>query len=170
MLLGALSTAALLAACCSSPGPLGAGGTDGTQCMGYREGHPVTVGIYDLSNSGTSPVTIQGITLPALHGMTMTKSWLVPLYHDPKNGNWVDVGAGSPYPPTTSPQWGQQRPAIGGVIKAGQDLTLVFGLTRTSARAGKSDGPAITYTANGASYTVREKTSLIVAANCRTEP
>lgn len=166
MLLGALSLTALLAACSSSPGPLGDGGTEGALCMENQAGQPVTAGIYDLTNSGQSPVTIQHVTLPALHGMTVTKSWLVPIYHDPKNGNWVDVGAGAPYPPTTSPTWPQRKPAIGGVIRPRQDLTIVFGLTRASAQVGRSSGPTITYTASGSTYTVSEKTSLIVAANC----
>ena len=166
-LLGALFLAALLAACSSSgPGPLGQGGTDAEQCMDYPVGQPVAAGIYDLTNTGDSPVTIQSVTLPDAHGLAVTKTWLVPIYHDPKTGNWLDVGAGAPFPPTTSPQWVQRRPAIGGVIRPRQDLNLVFGLTRTTAKAGRSPGPVIAYTAGGSSYTVKMKTSLVVAATC----
>ncbi len=50
---------ALLAACSSAPGPLGDGGTAGNQCMTFPQGKPVTTGLYDLHNSGTSPVTIK---------------------------------------------------------------------------------------------------------------
>jgi hypothetical protein len=168
LLLGALSamTALLATACSSSPGPLGGGGTVAIACMDYPQGKPVATGIYDLTNSGKSPVTIQSVTLPSAHGLRMTKPWLVPIYHDPKTGDYLDVGAGGPYPPTTSPQWAQRKPAIRGVIRAGQDLNLVFGLTRTSAKAGKSDGPVITYSAGGNTYTVQELTTLVVAATC----
>jgi hypothetical protein len=167
MLLGALSATALLAACSSGPGPLGDGGTDGQQCMSFPKGQPVTTGLYDLTNNGSSPVTIQSVRLPGVGGLTMTKTWLVPIYHDPKNGNWVDVGVGVAYPPVTAPEWIHRKPAIGGVIKPGQDLNLVFGLTRTTAKDGTSNGPAITYTAGGSSYTVSEKTSLVVSAACK---
>jgi hypothetical protein len=138
--------------------------------MQFPSGQPVTAGIYDLTNTGTSPVTIQSVTLPDAHRLAMTKTWLVPIYHDSKTGNYVDVGAGAPYPPTTSPTWVQRKPAIGGVIKADQDLTLVFGLTRTSGPDGKASGPVIADTAGGSSYTVTMKTSLIVAGNCNSEP
>jgi hypothetical protein len=160
-------TAALLAACSSSPPPLGNGGTAGQQCMTYRQGEPVTTGLYDLDNAGTPPVTVQSVALPSsAHGLRMTMSWLVPIYHDPKNGDFDDVGVGFPYPPTTAPEWGRRRPAAGGVIKPGQTFNLVFGLTRTSARAGRSGGPVITYTAGGNSYTLSEVTSLVVAGKC----
>ncbi len=96
----------------------------------------------------------------------MTTPWLVPIYHDPKTGNYETVGVGGPYPPTYAPEWPNHRPAIGGIIKPGQDLNIVFGLTRTSAKAGHSDGPAITYTAGGSTYTVSEAVSLTVAAIC----
>src|SRR4029077_1536967 len=47
VLLGALSaTTALLAACSSSQGPLGNGGTQGQQCFPGRQGQPVTLGLY----------------------------------------------------------------------------------------------------------------------------
>lgn len=161
----ALSLAVLLTACSGFQGPLGGGGTDGIQCMDYRSGQPVTVGDYDLTNSGKSPVTIRNVTLPGLHGMVMGTTWLAPIYHDKKNREFVDIGVGGPYPPDGSPTWPQRKPAIGGVIGPHQDLTLVFSLTRT-ARKGKSDGPAVTYTASGITYTVREKTKLVVAARC----
>jgi hypothetical protein len=161
------TTALLAAACSSSPGPLGNGGTAGTQCIRFPEGQPVTTGIYDLTNSGTSPVTIQSVTLPpSAHGLRMTRPWLVPIYHDPKNGNYLDVGVVLEWPPATDPQWAQRKPAIRGVIRAGQDLNLVFGLTRTSAKAGRSPGPVITYTVGGNSYTVQELTTLVVTASC----
>jgi hypothetical protein len=164
-MLGALSaTAALLPACSSSPGPLGTGGTPGQTCMPWRQGQPVTVGLYDLDNSDTSPVTVKSITLPSAHGLTMTKAWLVPIYHDPKNGNYVVLGVGAAYPPTTAPEWRHREPAVGAVIHPHQDLNIVFGLIRTSARNGRSDGPATTYTAGGSTWTVKEQVSLVVAA------
>ena len=170
----ALSAAALLAACSSTgTGPLGDGGTPGEQCMGFPQGRPVTTGIYDLRNTGTAAVTIQSVTLPGAHGLRKTKAWLVPIGHTPgqaNNGGGILVGAGWPYPPSFTALvrsvWAKRRPAVGATIKPGQDLNLVFGLTRTTAKAGKSDGPAIWYTASGSSYTVNEKTSLVVAARC----
>jgi len=175
MLLGALTVAALLAACSSDPdpGPLGSGGVPGTQCSLGRLGVPITMGIYDLHNTGTSPVTVKTVTLPSAHGLTMTKAWLVPIGQTGSGGT-LDVGAGWPYPPSFTALvrsvWAQRRPAAGATIKPGQDLNLVFGLTRTTGSVGKSDGPAITYTAAGSTYTVQEKTSLVVAAaNCEAQ-
>jgi pyrroloquinoline quinone biosynthesis protein B len=54
--------------------------------------------------------------------------------------------------------------AIGGVVGPHKTLNLVFGLARTSASDGRSDGPAITYTAGGNSYTIEEGITLLVAA------
>lgn len=170
-LLGALSAAALLAACSSDPvGPLGSGGVKGAQCSLARIGVPITMGIYELHNTGTSTVTVQNVTLPGASGLTMTKAWLVPIGQT-SGGGTIDVGAGWPYPPSFTALvravWAQRRPAVGAAIKPGQDLNLVFGLTRTMGSVGKSDGPAITYTAAGSTYTVQEKTGLVVAAaNC----
>jgi hypothetical protein len=132
-------------------------------------GHPVTTGIYDLTNGGSTNVTIKHLTLPSAHGLKVTSWWLVPIYHDPSNGNSYDVGAGFPYPPTKAPEWPRREPAKGAVIRPGQDLNLVFALTRTSAPASRSAGPLITYTAGGNTYSVQEKTTLIVAANCQTQ-
>lgn len=168
MLLGALSiAAALLAASCSSssPGPLGLGGT-GSACVPYREGAPVTFGLFDLHNSGSSPVTVQSLRLPAANGLRMTSAWLVPFYFDKKDGNTDTIGVGWAYPPATRPEWPQRRPAIGAVIKPGQDLNLVFGLIRTTPRNGTSDGPAIVYTSNGNTYTMQEGINLTVSPDC----
>ncbi len=159
----------LLAGCSTGPGPLGDGGTAGQQCMQYPPRKPVTTGIYDLTNAGGSPVTILSVTLPSAHSLRMTKAWLVPITKT-ANGGTLDFGAGWPYPPSftkvVQSVWAQRRPAVGGTIKPGQDLNLVFGLIRATASAATSDGPAITYTAGGSSYTVNEKTSLEVAAGC----
>lgn len=131
------------------------------------------MGIYELDNTGTSPVTVQSVTLPAAHRLTMTKAWLVPIGHT-GNGGTIDVGAGWPYPPSFTALvrsvWAQRRPAVGATIKPRQDLNLVFGLIRTTGSVGKSDGPAIAYTAGRSTYAVQEQTNLIVAANCNTQP
>jgi len=171
-LLGALSAAAALLAGCSSSAsanrPLGDGGSPGQQCMQYPEGKPVSTGIYDLDNSGPSPVTITSITLPSSRRLRMTKAWLAPIGR--QGGDYITIGAGYPYPPSFSPVaravWAQRRPLIGAVIKPGKDLNLVFGLTRTGSSAGRSAGPKITYTSGGNTYTVSEQTSLVVAARC----
>jgi hypothetical protein len=167
VLLGALSaTAALLAACSSSPGPLGSGGTQGQQCFPGRPGEPVTLGLYTLQNSGASTATITSVSLPTgASGLKMTRAWVVPIYHDPKTGNLELIGVGWPYPPTSQPTWPQRRPAVGAVIKPGQDLNLVFGLIRTTSHDGRSDGPVIAYTANGSTYTMKEAVSLLAAAS-----
>jgi hypothetical protein len=162
--------AALLVACSSAPGPLGDGGTDGTQCMAAQQGQPVTTGLYTLTNSGSARATIQSVGLPGARGLAATKMWLVPIYRDPKTGNFLDLGAGFPYPPAYSAaarwSWAKRRPAVGATIKPGQDLNLVFGLTRTTTKSGRSPGPVITYSAGGPSYIVAMKTSLVVAGNC----
>ncbi len=136
-------------------------------------GHPVTAGIFNLTNSGTTPVTITGVTLPGSHGLTMTRQvWLVPIRWDAREHAHINVGVGWPYPPPLkrAPQWVLREPAIGGIIRPHHTLNLVFGLTRTTAKAGKAPVPVIAYIAGGTSYTVREQTELIVAADCFTQP
>jgi hypothetical protein len=171
LLLGALSaTTALLAACSSSlPPPLGDGGIPGVQCVTARESQPTTNGLYDMENSGTSPVTVQSISLGSPHGLTMTRAWLVPILFT-KSGGFTLIGVGLPYPPTTSEEWSERQPAKGAVIGPGQDLNLVFGLIRTTTKDGTSAGPVIVYTANGNSYTLQEQTDLIVSKNCLAIP
>jgi len=65
-------------------------------------GRPVTTGLYELDNTSATPVTVQSVSLSSPQGLHMTKSWLVPIFHDPKTGNWVDIGVGDAYPPTTA--------------------------------------------------------------------
>jgi len=132
------------------------------------------MGIYELHDTGKSTVTVKAVTLPGAHGLAMTKAWLVPIGQT-GDGSTMDVGAGWPYPPSFTKLvravWAQRQPAVGATIKPGQDLNLVFGLTRTKGSVGKSDGPAITYTAAGSTYTVQEETGLVLAAaNCQAQP
>jgi hypothetical protein len=63
----------------------------------------------------------------------------------------------------TSPLWAHRVPASGAVIEPGEDLNLVFGLLRTTAADGSSDGPMVVYTAGSSTYTLREKLSLALA-------
>jgi hypothetical protein len=174
MWLGALLvTAALLAACSGDgPGPLGDGGDPGQQCMPWAQGHPTGVGLYPLANSGSAPVTLKSVTLGSPHGLTITRAWLTPIDGNAGGGGTL-IGVGWPWPLSLARGWGSQavrwawarrEPAAGAVIKPREDLNLVFGLTRTIARNGYSGGPVITYTANGSTYTVREQTTLEVAA------
>jgi hypothetical protein len=97
------------------------------------------------------------VSLPAAHGMAMTEAWLVPRDGGP------NLGVGFPYPPVTSPLWAYRVPASGAVIEPGEDLNLVFGLLRTTAADGSSDGPMIVYAAGRTTYTLREKLSLALA-------
>jgi hypothetical protein len=117
------------------------------------------MGIYDLHNSGTIAATVQRVTLPSPRGLAITKGlWLTPVYHK------TVIGAVA-WPPTGR-AWARREPAIGAVIKPGQDLNLVFGLERTTDRTGRSNGPVITYTAGGSTYTLTEGFGLIIARDC----
>jgi hypothetical protein len=89
--------------------------------------------------------------------MAMTEAWLVP--HD----GGPNLGVGFPYPPVTSPLWAHKVPASGAVIKPGEDLNLAFGVLRTTAADGSSNGPTIVYTAGHTTYTLRESVSLALA-------
>jgi hypothetical protein len=165
LLPGALSAVAALLAGCSSAGgppPLGDGGSGGRACTPASQvGKPVLMALFDLNNDGTGPVTITRVRLPGAQGMAMTEAWLLPLRSGPQ------LGVGLPYPPVTSPLWPDRVPAPGAVIRPGQDLSLVFGVLRTTAASGNSDGPTITYTAGGTTYTLREHVSLAVTpTNC----
>jgi hypothetical protein len=126
-------------------------------------GHTLTMGIFDLHNKGASPVTVTSVRLPSAHGMTITKSWLIPIFRKPGQDDLV--GEQASYPPATWPEWAKRQPIPGAVIRPGQDLNLVFGVTRTTARSGHSAGPVVAYTAGGSTYTVQEQTSLVMVAN-----
>jgi hypothetical protein len=96
----------------------------------------------------------------------MTKAWLLPIYHPPKTAISEDIGAGWPYPPNGRPNWDKRQPAAKAVIKGGQDLNLVFGVTRTSAKTSRSGGPLIVYSAGGNTYTLHENQSIVLTNRC----
>jgi hypothetical protein len=102
--------------------------------------------------------------------LTVTRAWVVPIWHDPKNGDYDLIGAGWPWPPVSQPAWPQHEPAIGAVIRPGHDLNLVFGLTRTSGSEGHSGGAIVTYTSGGTTYVVDESIAYMVAQDCFTQP
>src|SRR5215469_10026771 len=161
LMLGALlAIAALLSGCSAGPGPLGNGGDSARQCAPTRQGQTRMMGIYALENQGKSPVTIQGVPLSSPNGVKMTGgAWVLPIF------NHTLVGPG-PWPPS-GPAWAMRLRAAGAVIQPGQAMNLVFGVTRTSANAGRSDGPAISYSADGSTFTLQENISLILADSCR---
>lgn len=172
-----LVAAVLLAGCSTDPkvGPLGNGGDQGGECAPGRIGEPITVGLYDLHNYGKFPVKISGIMLPPLHGLKRTGSWwLTPILRDPRNGNWLDIGASFPFPPTFSKlarqEWRRRRPLIGAVLQPHQDLDLVFVLSRTAENYGIVGGPKVTYTSAGQTWTVTEHFTMAIAANCSKVP
>jgi hypothetical protein len=109
------------------------------------------------------------VSLPNAHDTAMTEAWLVPL-----NPNGPQMGVGAEWPPTRpiwAPQWAAREPAAGGVIQPGQVLQLAFGVLRTTAADGYSDGPMVVYTDGHSSYTLREQFALTVArTNCTVFP
>jgi len=164
VLLGVLSAAAvLLASACSSGGgigPLGGPGDPATQCFPAVKDRTVTDGLDALQNSGKIPATVRKVTLTNPHGVAMTtRAWLVPIWHT--QGDYDVIGDGFPYPPVTWGTWKNRRLAIGGVIRPGQSLNLVFGIKRT-ARTGRSGPTSIVYTAGGSTYTLTESTSTVM--------
>jgi hypothetical protein len=173
MLPGALlAVAALLAGCSASlggpdtNGPLGDGGTPGGQCVPSPAAmHFDTMGIFDLDDAGKSPVKVTGITLAHNHGLAMTSAWLTPIGHS--GGDEELIGAAISYPPSydqlARQEWARRQKLIGAVIRPRQDLNLVFGLAQTTAKAGSSSGPRITYTSSGNRYVLQEQTTLEVA-------
>lgn len=139
--------------------------------MPSTRGRPTGVGLYDLKNSGSSPVKIKSVTLGSPRGLTMTKAWLTPIYFN--GAEEVVIGVGWPWPLSLARgsgsqavrwAWARRKPAVGAIIKPHQDLNLAFGLTRTTARNGYSGGPVVIYSANGNTYSVREQTTLEIAA------
>jgi hypothetical protein len=161
LVLASVSAVAALLAGCSGSGapPLGDGGNGGRQCTpAPQAGKPVDMVLFDLNNQSTAPVTIRSVSLPNAHGMAMTEAWLVPV-----NVNGPQLGVGAPWPPATYPLWADRLPAVGAVIEPGHDLQLAFGVLRTTAADGNSDGPLIVYTARRSSYALSEGFSLAVA-------
>jgi hypothetical protein len=128
-----------------------------------------------IENRGSSPVVIRSVRLPAdARNMGMLNAWIVPIYHDPKTGDFVlAAGGGVPYPPTEqlSPTWDQRKPAAEAVIRPAtgprEAVTLVIAVRRTSAaEAGRSDPPVIVYSAGGTTYTVQQGFSMVLADKC----
>jgi hypothetical protein len=68
--------------------------------------------------------------------MVMTKTWLMPILVT--RGHDELFGLAYPYP-LHPVEWPKRFPAIGAVLKPGQDLNLVFGLTMTSQRNASSN-------------------------------
>ena len=158
LLLAALSAvAALLAGCSTGPSPLRAEGA-GVCTPAPLVGKPVLMGQWLLDNQGSAPVTVRAVSLPDAHGMAMTEAWLVPV-----STSGPQLGVGLAWPPVTYPLWPDRVPAVGAVIRPGQDLQLAFGVLRTTAANGSSDQPMIVYTAGRATYTLREQGALTVA-------
>ena len=155
------AVAVLLASCSGTGGspPLGTGGNGGRACTpAHRIGTPVSMVMIDLDNNGAIPVTVRSVSLPNAHGMAMTEAWLVPLH-----AHSAQLGVGGPWPPVTDSLWPAREPAVGGVIRSGQVLELAFGVLRTTAADGSSDGPTVVYTAGRTTYTLREGLALAVA-------
>jgi hypothetical protein len=159
--LGALSatTALLAVGCSSSPpdGPLGDGGAPGLQCAYGVKGHTDTIG-YPLENRSSSPVTITSITVPAARGLKMTRAFVVPIQHRP--GQYQAIGELTVWPPASDPVWAHRHAIPGAAVPAGATLNLIFGLTQTTGKVGRADGPLITYSSDGNSYTIQEQTAL----------
>jgi hypothetical protein len=167
MLLGALlATAALLAAgCTSDPGPLNGGGlgdVHGHECIPAPIGRQVTDGFFVLTNTGTSPVTVTSVKLTAVHGLAMTRAWLMPGYKPPRGA--LSFVGDEPYPPIRWPEWPNRQAIPGAVIKPHQGLNLFFGVARTTAGTGRVGGPTVTYTAGGNTYTLQEAWGFVIPA------
>ena len=77
-------------------------------------------------------------------------------------GYWSALGY--PYPPTRWAEWSRRVAVAGAVIGPHESLNLVFGLTRTTAAAGHTSGPVITYSAGGSTYTLQEQVGLVITA------
>lgn len=181
MLAGGLAAATLLATSCAAGlGPLTGDGGTGVQCAPSPQGRPVTQGLYNLDNTGSTPVTVISVKLPPdAKGLAMTRAvWLVPIVvtHDRGEPGTLIMGtAVVPWPPKQGrfsftsgrwPTWRYRKPAIGGTIAPHQDLNLVFGLIRTTAKPGTAAGPVVTYTAGGSVYTLAENFGQELAASC----
>jgi hypothetical protein len=160
-----LATAALLAACSTDSAPLNGGGlgsNPGHECVPEPVGVQVSDGFFLLTNTGSSPVTITSVKLSSVHGLAVTRAWLMPMYKPP-HGVPSGVGDG-PYPPVDSPEWPNRQAVPGAVIKPHQSLNLFFGLARTTASTGRAGGPTVTYTAGRNSYTLQEAWGFVIPA------
>jgi hypothetical protein len=150
---GALALGLVLLAGCSDPvGPLGNGAPQGRVCGPGVKGQTDTFG-YILGNTGSSPVTLQGVTLDPGHGLSITRAYVIPII------NKRAIGTLASWPPRASmwAAWSQRQAVPGAVIGPGATVNLVFGLTLTKTVWGRANGPVITYTSAGNSYSVSEQ-------------
>lgn len=133
----------------------------------------MAAGFWNLDNTGKSSVRITGITLPGTRDLRMvTKAFLVPIAYT--DGEYLQIGDGGRWPPsdgaTARGQWKRRVPLIGATLKPGQQRNLVIGVTWTAGPYGISDGPKITYTSAGQTYTVTEQLTLAISATCNNVP
>jgi hypothetical protein len=142
---------------------------------GYAQGEQVAAGIWNVPDTGKHTVKITGVRWPHIHGLRVTSAWLVPILKDPGDGDWMEVGDGGSWPPrgdpTTDREWAMRVPLIGAVIKPGKDPgqgpQIVIEVARTGASKGMTDGPLVSYTSNGHSFTANDEgDKLEIAAKC----
>jgi len=165
VMLGALLvTAALVGTFSPSTGPLGKSGAGGEECAPDQPGHWVAVADA-VENFGSTPVMILSVRPPAdARNVRMSRAWIVPIYHDPKTGNFELAEPGVP-------TWNQRQPAVGAVIRPAKGpaeaVTLEYGVMRTTtATAGRSDPPVITYKADGTTFAVQQGWSVVLGDQC----
>jgi hypothetical protein len=130
-------------------------------------------GFWNIDNTGKSPVTLTGITLPGTRDLRMaTKAWLVRIAYS--GGEYMQIGDGGRWPPSDDAvaraQWKQREPLIGAVLKPGQERNLVLGILWTAGHYGISDGPQIRYQSAGQTYVVNEQLTLAISATCNNVP
>jgi hypothetical protein len=137
------------------PPPLGNPATwdTGLECS---PGTTLADGFYPIENPSDEAVTITSVRLAGGPGQKMTS----PAYLVPWGPDMHPAIGLVPWPPTV-PWWNQRRLAVGATIPAHSDANLVFRQTRTSDHP-KPAEPQFTYTADGSSYTVRERIQTII--------
>jgi hypothetical protein len=154
----ALAVMLLAAGCSTDPaGPLGGSGSPGYICSPARPDQPITMAFFSYQNSSKNAVKVTGVSLTGDHGLKMGKPWLTPIY-----GNTL-IGTAA-WPPTAR-AWTRRYPANGAVIKARQNVNLVFKLWRTRDRYSYAH-LTMTYTSGGTSYTLTQGWRVIVATSC----
>jgi hypothetical protein len=169
VLLGTL----LLAGCSalgggSTVGSLGTYTPDAHQCSPMRGATSLIEGSNDLQNAGTDPVVITKVELVHAEGFTLSSARLGPIGHQGKHGTLImGVQPGGAEPAF---QWmvDESVPALGAVIRPGQDVNLLLFLHAPHSN-GSMMPPRVTYLENGNTrvWNGGETLTTVAGSKCR---
>ncbi|MBB1254570.1 hypothetical protein [Streptomyces alkaliterrae] len=152
-------------------GPLSAGESHSTVCVGYTKEMIFTLGLVSLTNEGRHDIVITDAELIEPTNLELVGAVALP---EPTGGA-VGIGADDGWPPNhhTNPKvgspadlafWAKRQAIPGATVKAGNDDRLAIGVK--AGGRGSMNGVRLTYTADGKRYQADTTAKLKVRPKC----